>query len=494
MNLTVDRASDVPLYRQVVDQIRDLIQRGVLSAGTRLPTVRALADSAGLTRLTVQNAYQELQAQGLIESFVGRGTFVAERPASRLPFPGTPPAQPPISWNEQGMFVEMLRFNEATDLISFAHASPAPETYPLREFSRALRAALEDPTALGYSSAQGEAVLREQFSRLLLDRGVAVPPEQILITNGAQQGIDLAFRALAGPGDVVLVEEPTYPGTLEVAARIGQRVVGIPLDDDGPSLAHLEGACVAYRPRLYYGVPTYHNPTGICYSPERRARLLALAEEHDFLIIDDDVYGLLPLDGPAPLALKADDRSGRVVYLTSFSKAFMPGVRLGAMAAASPQLAALVRTKQHTDLTSSPLMQRACAHYLQRGHLGTHLQAVRDHYRLRRDAMLFALARHVPECAWTHPKGGLCLWLTLPPGLAEAEIYESAIGAGISLVRGQAFYPQPQSSGRLRLSYGAETPERIEQGIAALGRVIAAHLRRRDALHARAYREAAPLV
>src|SRR6185437_11363923 len=137
--------------------------------------------------------------------------------------------------------------------------------------------------------------------------------------------------SLAEAGDVVLVEEPTYPGALEVAARIGQRVVGIPMDDAGISLAHLEAACVAYRPRLRYTVPTYHNPTGICYSPERRARLLTLAEEHDFLIIEDDVYGLLPLDGPAPLALKTEDRVERVVYLTSFSKAFMPGPRLGAM-------------------------------------------------------------------------------------------------------------------------------------------------------------------
>lgn len=338
MLLNLDRASAVPLYRQATEQIADLIRRGVLAEGAQLPTVRALAESAGLTRLTVQTVYQELQARGLIESFVGRGTFVAPRPvAPSFPVPvAAPAAQPPVSWEAHGLLADLLRLNDAPDGISFAQAQPDPATYPLREFGRALRTALEDPAAMGYSPAQGEAILREQCSRWLLDRGVAQPPEQIVITNGAQHGIDLALRTFTEPGDVVIVEEPTFAGVLEAAALRGQRVVSIPLDGDGIDLARLEAACAAYHPRMLYIVPTYQNPTGICYSPARRAHVLALAAAHDMVIVEDDVYGFLALDGTPPPALQADDLTGRVVLLTSFSKVCMPGLRLGLMAAPPP--------------------------------------------------------------------------------------------------------------------------------------------------------------
>jgi 2-aminoadipate transaminase len=496
MLLNLDRASAVPLYRQAAEQIADLIRRGVLAEGAQLPTVRALAESAGLTRLTVQTVYQELQARGLIESFVGRGTFVAPRPAALsppMPLP-TPAPQPPVSWEAHGLLADLLRLNDVPDGISFAQANPDPATFPVREFGRALRTALEDPTAMGYSPAQGEASLREQCSRWLLDRGVAQPPEQILITNGAQHGIDLALRTFTEPGDVVIVEEPTYPGVLEAAALHGQRVVSIPLDDDGIDLARLEAACAAYHPRLLYIVPTYQNPTGISYVPARRAAILALAAAHGMVILEDDVYGCLALDGTAPPALQAEDRSGNVVYLTSFSKVCMPGLRLGLLAASPPYLHALIRMKQQSDLSSSPLLQRAWALFMQRGGLDAHLHTTRVLLRAQRDAMLSALARHLPQCHWTAPAGGLSVWLTLPPGIAEAAIVAEATQAGIGVARGQVFYPQPQTLARLRLSFSATAAERIATGIATLGRLVAAHMRQRDAQQARARREVAPLV
>jgi 2-aminoadipate transaminase len=494
MQLSISRESDAPLYRQIVDQIADLIHHGVLAAGTRLPTIRELASEAGLTRLTVQSAYQELQAQGLIESFVGRGTFVSE---SLQPRPRSLPhllPQMPISWTDRGLLADVLSHSGDPNIISFIAAAPDPATFPTREFAAALREAVEDPAALGYGPAQGDVALREQFSRLMLDRGVVAPPDHILVTNGAQHGIDLAFRTLASIGDVILVEEPTYPGAIEVAARHGLRVFGIPLDGGGLDLARLDDACALYHPRVLYVVPTCQNPTGLCYDDGHRQRLIEIARARDLIVIEDDAYGSLSFERTMPLALKSADAEGRVVYVTSVSKMFMPGLRLGAIAAAPVHLTALIRAKQHSDLNSSPLLQRALALYLRRGHLGTHLHQVRARYRERCEATLRALERHLPSCQWTHPQGGLSVWVTLPPGMSEAEVVRGALDRGVGVTRGQFFYAGPQTRGRLRLSYGCLSPEQIERGIAIVGQVIASVARRRDALAERAAREALPLV
>jgi DNA-binding transcriptional MocR family regulator len=494
MQLTLDRASDVPLYRQVAEQVRELIRAGILPAGERLPTVRQLAEELGLTRLTVQSAYAELQAQGLIESFVGRGTYVAARPeVVRAPV-AQMPAEPPAPWLSQGLLTELVRMTEQPDLLSLAQAIPAPETYPLKEFGKTLRAALADPAALSYGSVQGEAGLREQVGRALLDRGLATPPEHVLITSGAQQGIDLALRVLARPGDVILAEEPTYTGAIELATQRRQRLVGVPMNEDGLDLAALEAACRMYRPRLLYTIPTFHNPMGVTMSAERRAALLRVARAHDLMIVEDDVYGLLAYDGPAPPPLKAGDDDGRVFYVTSFSKTVMPGLRLGAVVAPPRYLPELVAAKQGSDLISSPLLQRALADYLRQGHLPAHLQRVRALYAERRDALLGALRRHLSECTWTAPRGGLSIWVTLPAGMGERDFYLEAVERGVGVARGQAFFPQPQRGAHLRLSFGAQSPERIERGVALLGGLLREHLRRHASLMARASRESTPLV
>ncbi len=489
MFLTIQRRSDIPLYRQVVDQIGELIRRGTLTAGDRLPTVRELAREAGLTRLTVQTAYTELQAQGLIESFVGRGTFVAARPLRPVNILPRSIPQSPVSWTSQGLFAEMVQLMERSDMISFAHTFPAPETYPLREFNRALRETTTDPAVFGYGFTQGDVLLREQICRLLLERGIDASPDQVLITNGTQHGISLALQALITAGDIILVEEPTYPGVLEIAAQRGQRVVSMPMDDEGADLASMEAICTDVHPRLFYTIPTYHNPAGVTYSAGRRSQVLQIARRHGMLVIEDDVYGFLSFDGPALPALKAEDPAN-VVYLTGFSKTFMPALRMGAAIADAGHLARLTMVKRNEDLTSSLVLQRALATYLRRGHLGAHLQYARALYSERRDAMLAALARYTQDCQWTRPAGGLCLWLALPPGVDEGEVYHELLRQGIGVSRGQAFYPQPQATGHLRLSYGAQPPERIEQGVAAIGRVIQQHA----LAAARAQRELSPLV
>jgi DNA-binding transcriptional MocR family regulator len=494
VKIELRRESDVPLYRQVAVQIRDLIRQGALAPAMRLPTVRALATELGLSRLTVHSAYAELHSQGLIEGIVGRGTFVsAQLPRTPIDTHGAHEPQAPAPWLVRGVLAELAELAQRRELISFAQAIPAPESYPLREFRRALSNVLDDRTAYGYGAIQGDLALRAEMSRLLLERGIVTAPENILITSGAQQGIAVTLAALAHPGEVVLVEEPTYPGFIELAAQRGQRLVGIPRDADGLSVDAIVAACKAHRPRLLYTVPTFHNPTGAVIAPARQAALLKVAAEHDLLLVEDDIYGFQTFDGPPPLPLRATGGEERVIYITSFSKALMPGLRLGAVVAAPHLLPDLAGEKHDLDLHCSPLLQRALANYLRHGAFASHLQSTRELYRTRRDALLAALECYLPECTWTVPAGGLSLWVTLPESLVEREYYFEALDHGVGFARGQAFFPQPQSLGHMRLSFGGLSPQQIEEGVRRLaGALNALQHRRLEAV--RVTRDRLPLV
>jgi DNA-binding transcriptional MocR family regulator len=500
MRFTLDRTSEVPLYRQIVEQLREAVDHGETPPGTRLPTVRQLARDLGVTRLTVHSAYTELQALGYVDSFVGRGTYTAAPPhaiaASGAAVSAAAPEvpRPPAVDRTQRRLAELMMLKQRPDLLSFAQAIPAPESYPLDDFHPALEVALATPGALGYGPIQGTEALREQVSVLLASRGVIASADEILIDGGAQQGIYLALRAFSRPEEAVMVEEPTYSGVIELAAQRGQRLVGVPVDEEGIDLVALDRLCALHRPRLLYTVATFHNPTGVSLAPQRRAALLALAEKWDFLIIEDDVYGWLAYDDVPPPSLKADDRAGRVLYLESFSKALFPALRLGAMVASGAQLADLAAVKESCDLVSSTLMQLALAEFLRRGAFAPHLERVNALYRDRRDAMMEALESAMPECENTWPRGGFNTWVTLPSGINERDFFIEAAEHGVGVARGSSFFHQPRPQGYLRLSFAAQPPERITEGVGRLGRILRGHLQERDRAVARASRLASPLL
>lgn len=494
MEFQLNRRHAKPLYLQLAEQMQDRIRSGALPGGTRLPAVRALANDLGLTRLTVHNAYSELQASGWVEAYVGRGTFVAEREQPTRAVDQTAEREE-VPWINQGMLADMMRLSAQPDLISFAQAVPATETFPVRELGRALQTALRDPASLSYGPAQGERPLREAVATWLLDRNVVTSPDQVVITSGAQQGVSLCLRAFVRQGDVVLVEEPTYLGFIERATAQGVRLIGVPLDDDGMRIDVLAQLIREFRPRLLYTVPTYHNPTGVCLSVERQQRLLQLASEHRLPIIEDDVYGALGYDGPPPLPLKSRDEAGMVVHLGSFSKILTPGLRLGYLVADADQLGPLLAAKRTDDLLCSPLLQRALADYLTRGHLAGHLRRVRTLYRERRDVMTKALEQFCPSSVhWNVPAGGLCFWLSLPPGISGSKVYTEAIERGVGVALGSVFFPQPPRTSHLRLCFAAQPPEAIVAGVQLLGQLLHDHLRQRNHLAARACRETEPLM
>lgn len=463
MKLDLLRDDPVPLYQQIVQRVVHLIERGILTPGTKLPTVRAMSKEQGLGRMTVQTAYAELQTQGWIESVVGRGTFVAERSQSgALPQAILPRVEVP------GSLAALLETQEPLARFLLAQAAPAEDSYPVKNFKACLAIAMQKPVHLAYGSVLGDESLRAQVSRVLLTRGLAVSPEAILITSGAQQAIDLVIRTLTTPDQTIAVEAPTYPGVLEILTSRRQRCVEVPVDGEGLSLPDLRRLCERDRPALLYTIPSYQNPTGTLTSMEHRRQLIEIAERFDLYILEDDVYGHLGLDAPAPPCLKSLDDKGRVIYLTSFSKSLMPALRLGAVVATPTQLGALTRRKQASDLISSPLLQAALAEFLRRGYYDSHLKKVRELYRLRRDVACQTLEDLLPDCRFYVPQGGLSIWLQLPAEVEEAELFLQARKRGVVVAPGEAFFNRSQPRGYLRLSFTSLNKAKFRQAVSVL--------------------------
>lgn len=472
MQFELDRGSREPLYRQLAGSVQQRIRSGALPPGTRLPTVRQLAQQLGVTRLTVHSAYGELQSGGWIEATVGRGTFVAERIEQLI---SPPEAEFGREVTPGGMLADQLRMTQIPGLMSLARADPAADHFPLRNWQRACEQALAaaGPSLMGYTSAQGDLKLRSTLAEVVRERGISAGPDELMVTAGVTNAMSLITALLAPPGATVLVEQPTYLGILNILAARGVRAVGVPVDGEGLVIEALEEALRVERPAFLYTIPTFQNPSGVCLSAPRRARLLELAARTGLTIVEDDIYGRLAYEGPPPHALKADDHAGRVIYLSGFSKNLMPGLRMGYLAAAPELVKRLVLLRQAQDVCSPLLIQRALALFIEQGWWHSHLRRMLPRYRERRDTLLRAMERHFPMgVSWTRPRGGFSSWVSLPAGVSVKELYVSAIGRGVAFTPGQVFNAQPDERPRLRLCFGAEPPERLADAVVTLGALL----------------------
>jgi DNA-binding transcriptional MocR family regulator len=472
MQIDLDRSSREPLYRQLAGSLQQRIRSGALPPCTRLPTVRQLAQQLGVTRLTVHSAYAELQSGGWVEATVGRGTFVAERieelVASPIPALGK-------EVTPGGMMADMLRMAQLPGIIGLARADPAAEFYPIQQWQRANEMALAagGTRLMGYTTAQGDQQLRSVLSELVRERGISATPDEIIVTSGVTNGMALATALLARPGAAVLVEQPTYLGLLNILSVQGVRPVGVAMDDEGVQLDALEAAIIAERPAFLYTIPTYQNPSGLCTSAARREAVLALAHRHNLMIVEDDVYGRLTLEGAALPAIKAHDRDGLVIYLSSFAKSLMPGLRIGYAVAAPSIVERLAHYRQAQDMCSPLLTQRALALFVEQGWLHAHLRRMLPRYRERRDTLLQALERFFPSTvSWTRPQGGFSCWVTLPASISVTDLYLSATARHIAFAPGDVFKATPDGQSHLRICFGVEQPERIAEAVATLGSLL----------------------
>jgi DNA-binding transcriptional MocR family regulator len=472
--IELDRTLRAPIYQQVAGQIREQIGTGQLPAGARLPTIRQLARQLGVTRLTVQTAYAELQSSGLLEATVGRGTFVSSEAAGPAAFAATALAAASDSFTPAAVIGDILQIGQGREKHSLASASPDPLLFPADEFWACLADQRKHAAAVaGYGPAQGDVQLRVALADFLRERSLQVTPSAILVTAGVTQGLALAAAALAQPGDVVLVEQPTYLGLLHQLRMAGLQPISVPVDEDGIRLDALDKAAAQTRARFLYTIPSFQNPTGSCLSLERRRELLTLAKTHGFLIVEDDIYGLLAYDAPAPPALKSLDEHDLVVYLTSFSKAFMPGLRLGCLVAPPFLQERLLSLRLAADLVSPSLLQQTLAAFLQGGGLRRHLRRVLPVYRQRRDALVAGLqANAPPSLHWTQPAGGFCAWLTFPRHRGLAEIVRLMLEQGWEVAPGDVFLTQPSAEQHVRLCFGSLPVDAITRSVRTLCQIV----------------------
>jgi GntR family transcriptional regulator/MocR family aminotransferase len=486
MRVPLNRESEIPLYRQIEVFLRQGIQSGALLPETRLPASRQLAIDLGVNRITVENAYAELEADGLVYRRLGSGTYIAPPLILSVePRGGSDAEKAWPEWQQdlrdqmrfpsQPMQAQLQAITENASVISFAEGVSDSRLCPAEEFRKVIQTVLrrDGIEAFGYGDRAGYLPLRTTIAHILASQGIPVHADNIMITSGSQQALSLVVQLLLKPGETILVENPTYAGALDLFRSIGLRITGVPLDEKGMQVEKLEELLRNLQPRLIYTIPNFQNPTGTCMSGQRRRQLIALADRYNVPILEDDFVGDLRYDGRAQPALKALDPGGRVVMAGTFSKMLMPGLRVGYLVAEGPVYEQLVAYKRVNDLASSSLVQRALEAYITVGRYQAHLRHACQFYRKRRNAMVAAIVHHLPATIRFHsPQGGLFLWLRLPEGLSSDELFPLALEAGVAFNPGSLFYVDGIDLGCMRLNFATNSPEVIETGVRRLERAI----------------------
>lgn len=393
-----------------------------------------------------------------------------------------PESLSPLAWRfsdraeqlQSSAIREILKITMRPEIISFAGGLPSPLTFPVERMQAAYEAVLtrEGKTALQYGPSDGYAPLRAWIAESLSTDGVRILPEQVLMLSGSQQGLDLLGKVLIDEGDRVLVETPSYLGALQAFSVYRPRFVSVATDDDGLIPSHL--AEVGQGARLLYSLPNFQNPTGRSMTLERRVALVETCARLGVPLIEDDPYGALSYNGePLPKLLTMNP--GGVIYMGSFSKVLTPGIRLGYVVAPVPLIRKLEQAKQATDLHTAQITQMVVHEVVKDGFLKDHIPTIRKLYAAQCQVMLDALAEFFPAgTSWTRPQGGMFIWVRLPEHIDSMGLLEEAVAQNVAFVPGAPFYANDPASNTLRLSFVTVPPEKIREGVATLGRLIAA--------------------
>ncbi len=369
------------------------------------------------------------------------------------------------------------------EVVSLAGGMPYVQALPLEMMAQIAQRLLSErgAVALQYGSGQGDVTLREQILQVVGEVGISAHPDDIVVTTGSQMALDLVTRIFCNPGDVVLVEAPSYVGALGVFRAYECDVVHVAMDDEGLVPSALDEAIVAVRAagktiKLIYTIPSFHNPAGVTQGPQRRADVLAIAQREGILVLEDDPYGLLGFEGEPPRAMRADDADG-VIYLGSFSKTIASGLRVGWAVAPHGVREKLVLANESAVLCPSNYSQLTVSEYLATQPWREQIKTFQEVYRERRDALLESLQALMPEgTTWTIPAGGFYSWLTLPHGLDATAMLPRAVANLVAYVPGTGFYVDGQGRQNMRLSYCYPEPDRIREGVRRLAAVIESEL------------------
>ncbi len=471
-NFMINKKLSTPLYIQLSNNIRTLIEDNTIE-NEKLPSIRALSKHLGVNNVTVVNAYKLLEQEGYVYSVKGSGTYIKKNTYSEnLPFV------------EEGDLELMLSgiLPISIDSINFASMSPTADLFPIEEFKQALVQVLDRDKGLAflYPEITGYRPLKQSISKFLMDNySTYVNEDQILITSGGQQGLDIISKTLISPGDCILVENPTYSGAIAVFQSRAAKIVGIPMEEDGIEISQLESYIKRYNPKFIYIMTNYQSPTTYSYSKAKKEKLLKLAREYDFYIIEDDFLTDLSFNTESNKPLKSMDSMDKVIFIKSFSKIFMPGVRIGFITLPNNLFKSIIRAKHTTDISSSGFLQRAFDLYLRAGYWKSHIDNTKKVYEERYLLMLEHLERLKPlGIQYLPPNGGLSLWIKLPKNIDAIELYKEAINYNLAIVPGKVFYIDDSiNTNYIRLSFGSVNKEEIIKGISILEGILTKSMR-----------------
>jgi DNA-binding transcriptional MocR family regulator len=489
MLVTLDSSLRKPLYSQIRDQIRERILDGGLKPGARLEPSRELAHQLGVHRTTVGNAYADLESEGLIQGTVGRGTFVTPL-GETLRTPHTRPRRPSHDLFWESFFSEeprddslgrLMASSVEEGVISFAAAHGAEELTSPDLVRRAMDAVLrrEGGRLVQYGATTGYQPLKAYLQTRLRRDGIPVELDEILVTHGCQQSLDLLRRALISPGETVVCENPTYTGLWNVFDSPGVRLIGVPVTPEGLDLDALESLLEQTRVKLIFCSPTFQNPTGFTMPLAARQRLLKLAERFQVPIVEDDVYGALRYRGRQIPPLKALDSAELVIYLNSFSKVGFPGLRVGWVVASRQVIERLRWAKQRADLHTNLIGQAVIQELGARGWLDKWIRKTCKVYTHKQEVLRRAIERHFPpDVHVIYPDGGMSVWVELPAFIDAVELLVKARERRMLFAPARYFYFQNPKHNALRLCFTALPDDKIEKGAAILGDLLKTELRR----------------
>jgi DNA-binding transcriptional MocR family regulator len=474
----------VPLYRQVYEHIREQIRSGRMTQGDRLPATRTLAGLLGLNRTTISAAYELLHSEGLISGHVGRGSFVAGEPAGQTAG---------LDWDEllAGVAADPAPPEPPREgVVSFATSRPCEALFPLEAFRESCQEVLREAELAGIlqlGSPGGYPPLQRYLLEEARRAGLARPSDDVLITSGCQQALDLIQRVLVHAGDHVVLEDPVYPGLKNLFVRAGAQVLGAPVGPDGLEVAELERVLASQRVRVLVATSNFQNPTGATLPAAARRAILRLARAAGTVVVENDIYGDLRYLGEAAPLMKRLDASGDTVLVGSFSKITFPGLRVGWVLGPRALVSRLAEAKQWTDLHTDQLAQAVLLRFAESGRMEEHRQRMRAAGRQRLEALLEACQEYLPPgTAFTRPQGGMNVWVRLPEPLDAAGLLPRAQREGASYLPGRYFEVSRRHRGSLRLSFASLAPEEIRAGLAVLGRVFKEELERARGFERRA--------
>ncbi|MBT2727295.1 PLP-dependent aminotransferase family protein [Bacillus sp. ISL-75] len=471
----LNKSSLIPLHQQIYEFMKRKIINGEWTVGTKIPTQRDLAKKFNVNRSTIVYALDELSADGLIESKVGRGTFVVNNTWNLLA------SIPPPDWNSYVKSGSYQPNNKTIQEINRAEINPnvirlgtgelSPELLPVKEMEQMFKRHSPHSFSLGYSEPKGSLYLREMISNYLKTKKIEVSPTSIMIVSGGLQALQLISLGLLHRDSTIFLETPSYLNSVHVFQSAGMNLLGIPMDEEGIRPKSIGRLKKQHKGALLYTIPTFHNPTGILMSATRRKELLDVCKNEKLPIIEDDVYGDLWFENPPPNPLKSIDYQGLILYIGSMSKTLSPGLRIGWIVGPEPVIDRLADIKMQTDYGSSSLSQFIVAEWLSSGLYDEHVKKIRTELKFRRDFTLEILNTHFTQLAtWNIPQGGFYIWVQIKKQTSIRKLFEKALNEGILLNPGNIYDHNDQI--HLRLSYAYASLHELKKGLIRLSELI----------------------